>query len=198
MKIDSFPGKTLGLLADLTLKLQHGSRTVGELERFTKGETLFADMFVVPVDRTKKSRLPPYWNDLFRAPAWNNMCKPMLLHPDLDSSGPAFIHLSRLTLCYPPPEERHGLPQAMEIYQFLLHSGKIKQCLNFRDGEEIARHLTRFPAEWGGNRLLLWKSVVKDGHGHYHVPSLCDGQVGSDKEYNWLCWEHFAAYPDFL
>ena len=51
--IDALPGKTLGMLADLCHKLQHGSHTLEELERFLKRQNPFD---LKPAIRTSKPK----------------------------------------------------------------------------------------------------------------------------------------------
>ncbi len=192
-KIDSFPGKVLGLLADLHLKLHHGSHTVEQLEKFVKGEPVFCDMFTMPVDHCTAAKLP-------KLPGGYT---PKLMDRELHFSGPSKLGFSRIALWYHEGQLQRSNSVGREsvdslaIYEHLKSTGMLTHCLSFCEGEAIAQHLKHFPSQWKGKRLLLWKSVVHDGDipSHLYVPSLCESESNGKIE---LGWEYMAAYPAFM
>lgn len=185
--IDGFPGKTLGLLADLMLKLKAGSLTTGELEKLTKRETLFCDMLVIPVDRARKAVMPT-------PPSGCGPYNPKPVYPKLHNSGLERLQFSRIQLYFVGLQDCPTGIHADDLHKHLVETGKIEQCLNLRDGEELASHLQYFPPEWSRRQLLLWKSLARDAHGDLFVPSLYES---TDEKRVKLGWVHMAIYTGF-
>jgi len=95
-------------------------------------------------------------------------CKIEMLHPELQTSGPAKINLHNLEFHSGPYPEigRSGWVKGSYIYEYIIEHSLIERCLNSRDAEEIRNMGTEiFSRYFGNKRVPIWKSALGGSRG---------------------------------
>ncbi len=121
-----------------------------------KNKEIVVPRVLIPIDRSTHYPLPNW------ATGWQ--------FPHFGSIGPIMIDLGRLT-GFP---ERPDLPSNMvcsDLVEILRGDDLIDKCLNFQAGRQIAAY-EYCHSIFGGKKVYLWQSVVRDNRGSLYVPHI--------------------------
>ena len=113
----------------------------------------------------------------------------MVMHPDLEATGPDTYDLATIEPWLHEGQKNGGRLVGNRIYEHLLSNSMLDSCLGLRDGEEIQKKgIAVFRKFFGGKALFLWKSVVGDRGGGFHVPFLTE--LGDEVVIAWYWLDH--------
>lgn len=122
-----------------------------------------------------------------------------VLHPELETIGPAEYELGTVGQWLHDDQRRAGRINGERIYEHLKRNDMLKRCLGTHDFEEMQALGPKVFHDHFGHKLVFgWKSCVLNQHGNHIVPSI--GISGTEIRlcWSWLNSVWYASQPALL
>jgi hypothetical protein len=138
--------------------------------------------FTICVDRSVR---PSY-------PDWVEM----VMHPELEGTGPAEYNLQRDVELWLHPKQKKGTVSGNDIHALLKESNTLADQLGLTDLVAIRDvGIVVFRELFKGKVVFGWKSVVQHRHGRLHVPYLYGRGDGVVLRWHWLGRVWRSSHP---
>jgi len=138
--------------------LAHSEQKMAQVLSVVRGEKMVGEFdTIIRVDRS----VQPTWPDFVKE----------VLHPELQSVGPAEYDLSQVELYLHDGQKDGKSMKGAKLYEHLKETDSLKNCLGFQDALEIQKKgIATFRKFFGNKVVICWKSVVRGSDGYLGVP----------------------------
>ncbi len=162
------------------------------IQKFLKGlcpqEVAFAPKEEAPLDtiiHIDRSIRPVY-------PDWVKT----VMHPEFEDTGPIEYDLATEVELWLHGGQKGDVVKGEVIYSHLKDTNALGWCLNLQDGFAIQQKgITVFYKLFGGKRIFLWKSVVRNRNRCLNAPYLCASGGKVMVNWRWLGYDWNGFYP---